>query len=93
MSKRNRVTSAVMADISGLQAGGPVRRRATERERRQAQSLCDRFCDRMESMQAFSTREEAIESLAPIAVWIIGLAARQFAIWVITRLWERWHNG
>lgn len=57
-----------------------------------ARRYCDEFCGRMQTDAPFASEDEAINSLAPMAVWIFGWAARQFAILVIRALWRRWHQ-
>lgn len=54
--------------------------------------LCDQFFSAMESDSPYQTDEDAIQALAPIAVWFFGWAARQFAIAVLRWLWNRWHE-
>jgi hypothetical protein len=56
-----------------------------------ASKLCDRFFERMQTQSSFETEAEAINKLAPVAVWFIGWAARRFAIMVIKALWREWH--
>lgn len=62
-------------------------------ERRKVERYCNRFFVRMNSSRPFESPEEAISAIAPIAVWFVGWAARQFAIAVIHFLWARWHSG
>jgi hypothetical protein len=58
----------------------------------QAHAYCDRFFQSMHSKAPFDSEEAAIQSLAPIAVWFIGWAARQFAFLVIRALWREWNR-
>lgn len=67
-------------------------RRKRIKERELAVMYCARFSDRMQSHAPYRSRDEAIQKLAPVAVWFLGWAARQFAIAIIKLLWERWHE-
>ena len=49
-----------------------------------------RFLDRMNGDSPFQSEEEAIATLAPVAIWIFRWALRQLAIQVIRYLWSRW---
>lgn len=59
---------------------------------RQANKYCDSFFDQQEFGSPFETEQDAVNAMAPIAVWFIGWAARQFAIMVIKALWREWSN-
>jgi len=56
----------------------------------EANRYCDQFFGRMLSEKRYATEAEAINSMAPIAIWFIGWATRQFAIAVIRCLWRHW---
>ena len=59
---------------------------------RKVNRYCDRFFAVMQSDAPFMDEDDAIQQLAPVAVWFIGWAARQFAIVVIRWLWAAWHD-
>lgn len=65
-------------------------RRRQAAETAAATKHCNRFISKMESSSPFESEDEAIMTLAPIAVWFIGWAARQLAILVIKAIWRRW---
>jgi hypothetical protein len=75
--------------VSNGAGGRPITDRAKVKK---VSRYCDRFFDAMQSEAPFRSADEAVSALAPIAVWFIGWAARQFAIAVIRFLWERWHG-
>ena len=50
-----------------------------------------RFLDRMQGEAKFSSEEEAVAALAPIAIWVFRWALRQLAIRAIRYLWKRMH--
>ena len=58
----------------------------------QAHQHCDEFFHAMRSSQPFETEEQAIQSLAPVAIWFFGWAVRQFAIFVIKALWREYNR-
>jgi hypothetical protein len=59
----------------------------------QANRHCDEFFAAMRSESPFESEEQAIQSLAPIAIWFIGWAVRQFAIMVIKALWREYSRA
>ncbi len=63
-----------------------------KKRQKKVAGYCGSFFKQMNSDKPFETPEEAVAALAPIAVWFIGWAARQFAIMVIKWLWNRWHS-
>lgn len=85
------VTQDVLSEVVPM-GSSRVRRMMAQRKVEKARRYCDDFCYWMQSDYAFRNEEEAINSLAPAAVWIFGWAARQFAILVIKALWRRWHQ-
>lgn len=98
MKKTDAEISDIIRDVM-LQACPPVRygsesqvmEHAKTRER--ASRYCYRFAAHMQSDMPYQSDTEAINALAPVAVWFIGWAARQFAIAVIKLLWNRWHSN
>lgn len=61
------------------------------RKTKKAERYCNAFCRAM-IHEPFETEQDAINAIAPAAVWFFGWAARQFAILVIKALWRRWHE-
>ena len=88
--KAEQVTADVLREFTPVasQNGHP---KTQTRQLKTARRYCDRFCERMQD-EPFSSEDEAINGLAPVAVWFFGWAARQFAILVIKALWRRWHQ-
>lgn len=89
----NRLRSAaVFTFCEPLSASAsPLQRLNHTNERRSVERYCNRFFARMNSSRPFESPEEAISAIAPVAVWIFGWAARQFAMAVLHFLWARWH--
>ena len=90
-SKAEQVTADVLREITPCTSEKPLNRNE-KRSLAKARRYCDRFCERMQD-EPFSSEEDAINGLAPVAVWFFGWAARQFAILVIKALWRRWHES
>lgn len=90
-AKVQRVTDAVLAEVIPVACVHDENGRRSQKERR-AKRYCDAFCAKMQSREPFATPEEAVAALAPVAVWFIGWAARQFAIMIIKALWHHWHQ-
>lgn len=88
----DQIIDSVLDDICPPVVGASDAYRAARYSRRnKAVSYCMNFSDTMQGNAPFATEDEAIQALAPVAVWFIGWAARQFAIFVIKSLWRRWH--
>ena len=90
-AKAARVTAEVLAEVIPVacvheDTGGRYLKE------RKALRYCDAFCVKMQSREPFATPDEAVAALAPVAVWFIGWAARQFAIMIIKALWHHWHQ-
>ena len=62
------------------------------RKKQKAERYCNNFCRAM-IHDPFASEQDAINAIAPAAVWIFGWAARKFAILVIKALWRRWHES
>ena len=90
-AKVQRVTDAVLAEVIPVACVHDENGRRSQKERK-AKRYCDAFCVKMQSREPFATPDEAVAALAPVAVWFIGWAARQFAIMIIKALWHHWHQ-
>lgn len=91
-TKEQRVTAAVMRELLPVcYAKETPIYKAFDKEDK-ARRYCRRFAAKMNSAEPYATPEEAIQALAPVAVWFIGWAARQFAIMVLKALWRHWHS-
>lgn len=90
-TKVERVTSAVLREVIPVACVNDSYA-AYDRKTRRAQRYCVAFCTKMQSREPFATPDEAVAALAPVAVWFIGWAARQFAIMIIKALWHHWHQ-
>ena len=62
------------------------------KKQKRVRNLCQRVFQGMSGDKPYGSVEEAINGIAPVAFWIFGWAARQFAIMVIKWLWNRWHS-
>lgn len=93
---RNDVLEQVVLAEDLSRCSSPSERSAKRAERAKrvakANGLIDRFVLRQVSDEPFETPEQAIQALAPIAVWIFGYLARQFAIMVIRAVWDSWNR-
>lgn len=77
-------TFCPMVSAAAKPNGKPVRRSEST-----VRKYGSRFLDRMSSDAPFKTEEEAVATLAPVAIWIFRWAIRQLAIQVIKYLWMR----
>lgn len=89
--KARRVTAAVLNEVLPVACVRDCDYKSIRKAER-AQKYCSAFCVKMQSREPFATPEEAVAALAPVAVWFIGWAARQFAIMIIKALWHHWHQ-
>ena len=89
----NRMRNAAVFAICGaMSASANVAQRLDHQNKRKAvERHSNRFFARMNSPFPYESAEQAIQSLAPVAIWFFGWAARQLAIAVIRFLWDRWH--
>lgn len=85
------VTASVLNEIIPVACSGNGKVRQST-IRKTGLKYCLPFCVKMQSDHPYQSEEEAINGLAPVAFWIFGWAARQFAILVIKALWRRWHQ-
>jgi len=82
----------VMQRVIPVAAASAADRKRQAAQIRDANKYCDSFFDQQEFGSPFKCEQEAIKAMAPLAVWFIGWAARQFAIMVIKALWREWSN-
>ena len=71
--------------------GSDAAAKSQRRNKEAAQHYCERFANAMDFGVPYQSEAEAINALAPVAVWFFGWAARRFAIYVIRLMWRRWH--
>jgi len=91
-SQINRIISDVMsAACPAVRFGSEATLLEHDRKRERAMRYCERFTRKMKFGVPYQSESEAITALAPVAIWFLGWAARQFAIYVIRLLWARWH--
>lgn len=90
-AKVARVTAAVLQEVLPVACVHDSDGRRWQKEKK-AKRYCDAFCAKMQTVEPFATPEEAIQALAPVAVWFIGWAARKFAIMIIKALWHHWQQ-
>jgi hypothetical protein len=91
----NRMRSAAVFQFCGaMSASADTKQRLDHQNKRRAvERHSNRFFARMNSPFPYESAEQAIQSLAPVAVWFFGWAARQLAIAVIRFLWDRWRGS
>jgi hypothetical protein len=83
-----------MAEVfaSNMMASGPGSEKYRRKQERAANHYIDEFFIAQVRGQSFQTEEEAIQALAPVAVWFLWWVARQFAIMVIKAVWRAWNE-
>lgn len=91
-AKAARVTSEVLAEVIPVACVHDDYIDDRSKKERRAKRYCEAFCAKMQTVEPFATPDEAVAALAPVAVWFIGWAARQFAIMIIKALWHHWHQ-
>lgn len=84
---RNAVIAETCPESSLMSASG---RKERSKRVEKANSYCDAFMQRMQSDEPFESIDDAICEIAPVAVWFLGWAARQFAMFVLKSLWRHW---
>jgi hypothetical protein len=86
---RNRVIQQVIPVSSSL---NEKQRKERDGKIIKANRYCDLFFAEMLTGNGLRSEAEAIQKIAPVAIWFIGWLARQFAVQVIKALWREWHN-
>lgn len=98
MKKTESELNQIIGDVMGVacpaeRVGSQAHLIEQDRKRERAKRYCYRFASHMQSDMPYQSEAEAITALAPVAVWIFGWAARQFAIYVIKLIWNAWHKS
>jgi hypothetical protein len=90
-TKQQRVTEAVLREIIPVASVHDDEGGQFQKEKK-ARRYCAAFAAKMQSSEPFQSVDEAVQALAPVAIWFFGRVARRFAIMILKALWRHWHS-